>query len=117
VVKDSTEYSIYLHIPFCRKKCPYCHFYVTANDEAAKDLLFNALLAEIGIWKKEFQDKKLVSIYFGGGTPSLFGADRVAAVLEALEVFEKNPQTEITLEANPEEISKARLCCCWYQPH
>lgn len=101
------DISVYFHIPFCTKKCPYCHFYVIPNR-----LAFHSLLAE-GL-KKEWQSKNslletknIVSVYFGGGTPSLFGPQQISQILERLPL--SSTEREITLEANPDEITPELL--------
>ena len=90
--------SLYIHVPFCTKKCDYCHFYVIPNQERFQKMYMEAL-------KKEWEAKKhlidqCVSIYFGGGTPSLLGSDKIEEILSWLP-----PAAEITLEANPESIA------------
>lgn len=96
----SDEYSIYCHIPFCKRKCPYCHFYVVADDEEQKDELLLAFEKQLSQQRGNLKGKRLASVYFGGGTPSLFGPHRVERLLSQL------PQpTEVTLEANPEEVT------------
>lgn len=97
------EVSLYFHIPFCKKKCPYCHFYVTKESEEEKDLLLECFITSWQKHKHLLQDKKLVSIYLGGGTPSLFGPKRVGLLLEKIFKFISIPdEIEITLEVNPE---------------
>lgn len=96
-------YSLYIHIPFCAKKCEYCHFFVLPNKEELKDQLLEGLRLELRNQLPLIQGKSLVSIYFGGGTPFLFGPSRMQ---EFLKLVPEIPQhTEITLEANPESIS------------
>lgn len=108
VIKLSTPdtFSLYLHIPFCKRKCDYCHFYVIPDKEQHKELLLNALKIE---WESLLPlippHSRLESIYFGGGTPSLFGPERVAQVLEWIGTAYPL-EVEITLEANPEEIDR-----------
>ena len=100
------DISLYIHLPFCTKKCPYCHFYVVLDKEPLKERLLEALLLE---WKKIspcVQKHRLVSIYFGGGTPALFGPHRVQTLLEAIRNDIQIPSdVEITIEANPETCS------------
>ena len=96
------ECSLYFHIPFCSRKCPYCHFYVAADIQSSKDLLLEALELEWALQKEKLQGKKIVSIYFGGGTPALFGAYAIRTILSWISI---PPNCEITLEANPEEIT------------
>ena len=88
---------VYIHIPFCIRKCHYCSF-VSGFDVNQKTLYINSLLAEI---KKKYNNDKLKTIYFGGGTPSLLSADELNSILSCFN-FDKN--TEITLEANPETL-------------
>lgn len=94
----SGEYSLYYHIPFCSKKCDYCHFFVLPDRESDKTLLLEGL-------RREFQLKnpsgKLVSLYFGGGTPSLFGPERIGEVISWSPACE-----EVTLEVNPEGVTR-----------
>ncbi|MDP1607782.1 MAG: radical SAM family heme chaperone HemW [Chlamydiales bacterium] len=95
--------SLYFHIPFCTKKCPYCHFYVVPNKPDFHRLLEKGLELEWGLRKELIRNKPITSIYFGGGTPTLFGPKPIARVLERIS-FESNP--EVTIEANPEEATK-----------
>jgi len=92
--------SLYFHIPFCSQKCPYCHFFVVKDREDQKDALLEALLLELALRQKELQNHSIVSIYFGGGTPSLFGPGRIQTLLSSLP-----SDCEITLEANPEDVT------------
>lgn len=98
--------SLYIHIPFCTKKCPYCHFYVVQDKEELKDILLQGLLQELERWKNTLNGRKLLSIYLGGGTPILFGNKRVQKLLEEIhKVIPIEKSTEITIEANPENVS------------
>lgn len=99
---SNSDLSLYIHIPFCKYKCPYCHFYVLLEKEELKDLLLEALLLELQSYKSQLQDRKIVSVYFGGGTPILFGEKRLQTVLEAIHT---HPDCEITIEANPENVT------------
>lgn len=102
VISGPDDISLYIHIPFCKHKCPYCHFYVIGDKECFKEQLLAGLQRE---WKRispHFEGKKLVSVYFGGGTPTLFGPKRIAEVLSWLP-YEKN--AELSIETNPEELS------------
>lgn len=105
-IGNPQEVSVYVHIPFCTKKCDYCHFYVLPNQEALKDPLKHCLELEWKFWQPQIKNRSITSIYFGGGTPSLFGAERVNRILELIRsksCVDKN--VEITLEANPENLS------------
>jgi putative oxygen-independent coproporphyrinogen III oxidase len=93
----------YIHIPFCRKICPYCDFAVVAGTDLA-DRYVAALLAEID--RTDPFDQPLASVAFGGGTPTALGADALRSVLEAVEDrFGFGAEVEVSLEANPEDIS------------
>jgi oxygen-independent coproporphyrinogen III oxidase len=95
--------SLYFHIPFCTKKCPYCHFYVIPNLSSFHQILTDGLSLE---WERQLPlllDQKIVSIYFGGGTPSLF-ADGIGKILEKIAQH-FSLDCEITVEANPEDAS------------
>lgn len=95
-------FSLYFHIPFCSRKCDYCHFYVTPDRESDKELLLEGFRREWHNWLPHIQGSQLVSVYFGGGTPSLFGPERIAEILSWLE----QPIEEVTLEANPERVTE-----------
>ena len=88
---------IYIHIPFCAKRCAYCDFYSGVGIEFA-DVYEKALIKHI----KTFKGIKCDTVYFGGGTPTYFGADRLCRVLDAVkESFEVDENAEITAECNP----------------
>lgn len=99
--------SLYFHIPFCTRKCDYCHFFVLPDKESYKIQLLEGFKQEWERWLPLIHNKTLSTIYFGGGTPFLFGPERIGEVLTFIKKdlpFLSN-QTEITLEANPENIS------------
>ena len=103
----SRDVSLYFHIPFCSKKCPYCHFFVLPNEERFKKPFLPALLKEFALRRPQLQGKRIVSIYFGGGTPTKLSPDEYAKVLDAIRCssIELSEDCEITLEANPEDVS------------
>lgn len=97
------ELSLYFHIPFCTKKCPYCHFYVVKDQTLLKKRLISALKKE---WEQKWpliKGKDIASIYFGGGTPSLLSYDEFAEIFSLFDFPLKT--CEITLEGNPESIT------------
>ncbi len=94
--------SLYFHIPFCTKKCDYCHFYVLPDKEAYKQQLMQGFAKEWRLRSPSIANKQIATIYFGGGTPALLGAERIAEILSWLP---GPAPTEITLEANPENIT------------
>jgi oxygen-independent coproporphyrinogen III oxidase len=100
---------IYLHIPFCRQACAYCNFHFTTSLRY-KDDFVQALIKEISLQKDYLAGEPLSSIYFGGGTPSLLSIADCQQILERIHsIFEVLPGAEVTLEANPDNISKEML--------
>jgi oxygen-independent coproporphyrinogen-3 oxidase len=97
------ETSLYLHVPFCTKKCPYCHFFVLPDKDSFKTLYLESLKREWEILASKLEGKRVVSIYFGGGTPSLLGAEAIGKILSWLPI---ESDQEITMEANPENVSE-----------
>ena len=98
---------IYIHIPFCLAKCPYCDFYSVEKDDELIDEFVEALLAEIQIIANtKWKDRVYNTIYFGGGTPPLIGQSGIEAILKALRGnFNISPRSEISMEINPETAS------------
>lgn len=104
LTQKQTTGSVYLHYPFCRKKCPYCHFFVLGHRDDLEERWATALLKEFDLHKYFFENKKLVSCYFGGGTPFLLSLPYFEQILA------KIPKgIEITVEMNPEDLSKEKL--------
>lgn len=96
---------IYIHIPFCRKACYYCNFHFSTSLKHTDDF-FIALVQEIVLQKDYLAGQSIDTIYFGGGTPSLSTMDQLRCVMNALRnTFTINSGAEITLEANPDDIS------------
>ena len=100
---------IYIHIPFCKQACHYCDFHFSTSMKK-KDEMVLALAKEIKLRKSEFQNESVATIYFGGGTPSRLSiADLrflIATIYEQYTIVEK---PEITLEANPDDLSESYL--------
>ena len=98
---------LYVHIPFCKTKCPYCDFY-SIIDHAAMDRFLTALKKEAVLYKKTFH--QFDSLYFGGGTPSLIDEKGLAEIFTALRAqFTFSPDTEITVEMNPDDVTAEKL--------
>lgn len=98
--------SLYFHIPFCTKKCSYCHFYVIPEKDSFKKQLLEGFQLELDQWQPALSKFKIKSIYFGGGTPALIGAEAIFNILTQVRKYSTLvPEIEITLEANPENIS------------
>jgi len=95
---------IYIHIPFCKKKCHYCNFYSLASVKY-RDLFVPALIREIELQKDYPGGEPIRSIYFGGGTPSLLTAIEIEDIIKQVVSFHKiDTKVEITLEANPDDL-------------
>jgi len=100
---------IYIHIPFCRRACHYCDFHFSTNT-GQMDNLVDAILEEIDLRHDYLAGKHVKTIYFGGGTPSMLPSESLNRILNAIhEKFEVDAQAEITLEANPEDLSPEKL--------
>jgi oxygen-independent coproporphyrinogen-3 oxidase len=97
---------IYVHIPFCKTKCHYCNFYSLASVKYKADFI-KTLREEIFLQRNYLQKSPINTIYFGGGTPSLLTLAEITEILETVyEHFEISDALEITLEANPDDISE-----------
>lgn len=100
---------IYIHIPFCKSKCAYCNFFSVVTEKQRADFL-DALKKEIVIRNAYLNCEKINTIYFGGGTPSLLKPNEIQSVLEILyKTFNISENAEVTLEANPDTVSKELL--------
>ncbi|MBI3124952.1 MAG: radical SAM family heme chaperone HemW [Ignavibacteriales bacterium] len=104
------ETAIYIHIPFCDHKCIYCDFYSIVNYENVTNYL-SALKKEIANYTAQFaHERKIISIFFGGGTPSLMEAGYIGEIIEEVKrKFSVNEDVEITLETNPGTVTKQKL--------
>ena len=103
--------SIYIHWPFCKIKCPYCDFNSYKRTSINQEEWLKGYLKSIDGWADLFNEKIIVkSLFFGGGTPSLIKPDIVGKILDRIWLYwEKADDCEITIEANPNSISKNRL--------
>jgi len=108
--KPDTALALYIHIPFCRTKCPYCDFSSYSGLEGLIPRYVEALEAEAAFWARSRGRLPVATIYFGGGTPSLLSGEQVNRILEACRnSFRVAPGAEITLEANPDSAHDALL--------
>ena len=109
--KNKTPLGIYIHVPFCRSKCQYCDFYsVTTKEDRLLDSYQSAVCTHIREAGMLAPEHVVDTIYFGGGTPSFFGADGMAAILTAIrKSFKVSSSAEITFEANPDSVSDRLL--------
>lgn len=101
--------SVYIHIPFCKSKCPYCDFYsAVPQEEAVLDAYVKAVRARLFSYGEKYGHRDVGTVYFGGGTPSVLGAERLCAMLAAVkEAFSVQPNAEITTECNPADVNEA----------
>ena len=96
---------IYIHIPFCKRKCPYCDFYSFKADESKKDSYLKAVLLCLDKWKNKVEGE-IDTVYFGGGTPSVFGEKRISQVIcHIKDNYKLTDDAEITVECNPSSVS------------
>ncbi|MEM1328004.1 MAG: radical SAM family heme chaperone HemW [Bacteroidota bacterium] len=100
---------IYLHIPFCKQACHYCNFHFSTSLKYKEEML-EAILKEIELQKDYLKGESLKSIYFGGGTPSLLSTREIQELLDQISRFHQiEDNAEITLEANPDDLSQRKL--------
>jgi oxygen-independent coproporphyrinogen-3 oxidase len=103
-------FGIYIHFPYCLSKCPYCDFASRAEAVIPQERYTEAVLRELGVRAAEFPGREAISIYFGGGTPSLWDPPLFAGVLrEVRSLWKVAGDAEITLEANPGTTDEARF--------
>jgi putative oxygen-independent coproporphyrinogen III oxidase len=102
--------ALYIHWPFCKSKCPYCDFNSHVRERIDEPRWRAALLAELDHWAPSLKGRELVSIFFGGGTPSLMAPATAAALIErAAQHWPAVRDLEITLEANPTSVEASRF--------
>jgi putative oxygen-independent coproporphyrinogen III oxidase len=102
--------AIYIHWPFCRSKCPYCDFNSHVRERIDEAAWTRALLAELDRQAELARDHQVVSMFFGGGTPSLMPPETAAALIERVKRHWRTPRKlEITLEANPNSAEAERF--------
>lgn len=97
---------LYIHVPFCRAKCPYCDFYSLASGAFVSDWL-QAVGLEISAWKDRF--RLFDTLYLGGGTPSLLSEEQLAGLMDRLfRTFHFAPDSEISIETNPLDLTREK---------
>ncbi len=100
---------IYVHIPFCIKKCEYCDFLSAPADTASQNQYLDGVMREIAALP-EMKDRQVISVFVGGGTPTAVDERKLCGILEALKKkFNCSPDAEITIEANPGTLSLEKL--------
>jgi oxygen-independent coproporphyrinogen-3 oxidase len=103
-------FGVYVHFPYCAHRCPYCDFAVTTRPVPAEGRYARAVLAELAARAAPFEPLEAVSLYLGGGTPSRWATEEVAAVVAGVRGrCGLRPDAEVTIEANPESCDRARL--------
>ncbi|MFD1616383.1 radical SAM family heme chaperone HemW [Gelatiniphilus marinus] len=101
--------SVYIHIPFCKQACFYCDFHFSTSLKK-KDELIQSLIKELELRKDELKNQSIESIYFGGGTPSLLTINDLRLLIDAVyKNYNVIESPEITLEANPDDLSNKRI--------
>jgi len=99
---------VYIHIPFCKKACTYCNFHFSTSLQLKNDFL-QALLKEINLRKDYLQGESIETIYFGGGSPSLLSPVEIESILDEIaKNFPVDSTSEITLEANPDDVTQEK---------
>ena len=104
------ELSLYVHIPFCVRKCLYCDFLSFYADEDRMGRYFDALAKEMRLASGDFRDRKVISVFFGGGTPSFPESKHVCRLLDSIrDNFDIDSDAEISIEVNPASAMKEKL--------
>lgn len=97
---------VYVHVPFCRRRCTYCDFAIAVRRTVPAREFIDSLIREIELRYPDQPARDIDTLYFGGGTPSLLGADGVARLLDRLRAhFRFDDRAEVTLEANPDDVT------------
>ena len=100
---------IYIHIPYCKRKCSYCNFFMSTCLKSKKELIL-AEIKELELQKKYINNEVINTIYFGGGTPSILEPNEISLYLDTISKnYKLNNEVEITLECNPEDIDINKL--------
>ena len=115
-MQNKEELSLYIHIPFCVRKCGYCDFLSAPADEKARDRYVQALLMEIERYRgTETADRKIKTLYIGGGTPSILSVNQLDCIIQKIKcTFNFCDDIEASMEMNPGTASKEK-CRALYQ--
>lgn len=107
---NKEKLGLYLHIPFCIKKCAYCDFLSRASKEEEREDYVRALIGEIQSSEGISDEYQVDTIFLGGGTPSLLQANQMTRIMEAVyQTFQVNKEAEITIEVNPGTVDNQKL--------
>ena len=108
-LKNYIVAGIYIHIPYCKKKCIYCNFYFQISQKNKKELI-KSIIKEMELRKNYLKNLSINTVYFGGGTPSVLEKEEIKKILNQIyKVFNINNDAEITMECNPEDINLSKL--------
>lgn len=111
------NFGLYIHIPFCMKKCPYCDFFSVSKDQNEIEKYTTEMIKSVEHWSKK-TDRTVTSVYFGGGTPNILGAENLCKILKSIkDNFMVSENAEITSELNPtygEELNFKLLKSCGF---
>ena len=106
----SKQLGVYIHIPFCASKCAYCNFYSITGNDALMRAYQDAVIKHITECSLQLEEYLVDTVYFGGGTPSHYGTDRLVGILDALKKHNRiAPDPEVTVEINPGDAAIADL--------
>ncbi|MBK6846670.1 MAG: radical SAM family heme chaperone HemW [Proteobacteria bacterium] len=109
-MQTSSDFGVYVHYPLCRRRCGYCDFAVVEQPDFPAAAYTDRVCSELRARADDYRDGTLRTIYFGGGTPSLWPVDQLARVIDAISAsFSLAPRVEVTLEANPGTLDAASL--------
>ena len=103
------EVSLYVHIPFCKKKCAYCDFFSEPRQNGVSDEYVSALINEIAFLKKSYGADSWRTVYIGGGTPSLLSCEQLSLLCGKISAMSQNAIAEFTVEMNPDDITPSLL--------
>ncbi len=104
------EFSLYVHVPFCRSKCPYCAFYSFRPRSGEVERWTDCIVKELAAIRHGYlDDAQLATVYFGGGTPSYLPLEQWRTLFKALDALPRSPDCEFTVEANPDSVSTEKL--------
>ena len=108
-MESKKQLELYLHIPFCERKCEYCDFLSAPADADTKRRYVEALIQEIKVKSEVYKDYSVPSLFFGGGTPSVLAGAYVAQIMEAVSTsFSIEKTAEITIECNPGTLNQEK---------
>ncbi len=109
-MREQDPIALYVHVPFCATKCPYCDFNTYASIEGLMEPYIEALRTELRFWGKLLESAAISAVFFGGGTPSYLRAGQLAALMDTIRAaFDLDPAAEVTAEANPDDLTNDKL--------